>query len=103
MFRVVDDSMRPSLTPGDGLLGLRGGVPRQGQLRVFRDPRSSTRWLVKRVDDVFVGTSGTVFDARSDNPDAPGAADSQVFGMVSAEGSYRVLWIARAPRNRQRG
>ena len=90
--------MRPALRPGDGLLALRGGDPRRGQLRVFRDPRLSTRWLIKRVGDVH----GTAFEARSDNPDAPGAADSDEFGWVSAAGSYRVLWTVprRAGRDR---
>ena len=44
--------MRPALGPGDGLVAVRGGAPRKGQLRLFRDPRLSTRWLVKRVADV---------------------------------------------------
>ena len=37
--------MRPALNPGDGLLALSGGVPRRGQLRVFRDPTLPSRWL----------------------------------------------------------
>ena len=44
--------MRPALGPGDGLVAVRGGPLRTGQLRLFRDPRLSTRWLVKRVADV---------------------------------------------------
>ena len=84
--------MRPALGPGDGLLALRGGGPRRGQLRVFRDPRLSSRWLVKRVGDVH---GSATFEARSDNPDAPGAVDSHEFGWVPAAGSYRVLWTVR--------
>ena len=38
--------MRPTLSPGDGLLTLRDDNPRRGQLRVFRDPTKSSRWLV---------------------------------------------------------
>lgn len=88
--------MRPALGPGDGLLAVRGAALRQGQLRVFPDPRRSSRWLVKRVGEVY-GTGRTaIFAARSDNPRAPGAADSHEFGPVSAAGSYRVLLTVRA-------
>ena len=83
--------MLPTLHPGDGLLGLRGGTPRPGQLRVFPDPWSPTRWLVKRVGHV----EGSTFEALSDNPRAPGAVDSREFGWVEARGSYRVIWTVR--------
>ncbi len=96
LFRVVDDSMRPTVGPGDGLLAMRGGSIRRGQLRVFQDPRRSTRWLVKRVGDVYTNGRDVIFEARSDNPGAPGAADSHDFGWIAAAGSYRVLWTARA-------
>ena len=96
MLRVVDDSMRPTLNPGDGLLALRAGAPKSGQLRVFRDPRKSSRWLVKRVGDVFEGEQSVTFEARSDNPNARGASDSHEFGWVPAAESYRVIWSVRA-------
>jgi hypothetical protein len=96
LFRVVDDSMRPALSPGDGLVALRGGAPRTGELRLFPDPRLSTRWLVKRVGDVFDSTRGTIFEATSDNPGARGAVDSHEFGWVTAAGSYRVVWTVPA-------
>jgi hypothetical protein len=98
LFTVVEDSMRPALNPGDGLLGLRGGTPSVGQLRLFRDPRRSTRWLVKRVGDVYGTGSSAIFEARSDNPKAPGAVDSHEFGWVPAAGSYRVVRTIRATR-----
>jgi len=103
VFKVVEDSMRPTLRPGDLLIALRGGgAVRQGQIRVFRDPTKSTRWLVKRVGDVHESTNGTIFDARSDNPNARHASDSHDFGPVRAAGSYRVVWppSGRAERNR---
>lgn len=87
--------MRPALGPGDGLLAVRCGRPRRGQLRVFPDPRRSTRWLVKRVGDVYGSGSATIFEARSDNPRAAGAADSHEFGWVRATDSYRVVWTVR--------
>src|SRR5689334_1331374 len=94
-FTVLDDSMRPTLGPGDGLLAVRGGGARPGQVRVFRDPRRSSRWLVKRVGEVYHSGGTTIFEARSDNPSAPGAADSHEFGWVSSVGSYRVVYTAR--------
>jgi len=94
-FLVVDDSMRPALGPGDGLLAIRAGGVRQGQLRVFPDPRRSSRWLVKRVGEVYGSGRTAVFEARSDNPRAAGAADSHEFGPVSAAGSYRVVLRVR--------
>lgn len=87
--------MRPVLEPGDGLVGLRGCRPREGELRVFPDPRSSSRYLVKRVGAVRRSDSGTAFEAVSDNAGAPGATDSREFGWVSASASYRVVWTIR--------
>jgi hypothetical protein len=87
--------MRPALRPGDGLLAMRGGGPRRGQLRVFRDPTLSSRWLVKRVGGVRGSGREATFEACSDNPQAPGAVDSRQFGWVPATGSYRVLWTVR--------
>ena len=87
--------MRPALRPGDGVLALRGGTPRRGQLRVFPDPTLPSRWLVKRVGDVRGAGRGTQFEARSDNPQAPGVVDSRQFGWVPAAGSYHVVWTVR--------
>jgi hypothetical protein len=88
--------MRPTLCPGDGLLTVRGGRPRPGQLRVFPDPTLPSRWLIKRVGDVTGSGRRATFEARSDNPHAPGVVDSRQFGWVSAVGSYHVLWVARS-------
>ena len=89
--------MRPTLRPGDGLLAVPCTRVRRGELRVFRDPTLPTRWLIKRVGDV----QGATFEARSDNPGAPGVVDSRQFGAVPAEGSYRVVWTVRAPNGRR--
>ncbi|WP_197379495.1 S26 family signal peptidase [Mycolicibacterium mengxianglii] len=83
--------MRPGLSPGDGVLALRGGEPRPGQVRVFPDPRMPSRWLIKRVGEVC----GEMFEARSDNVAAAGVVDSRQFGPVPAAGSYRVVWTVR--------
>jgi hypothetical protein len=95
-FAVVEDSMRPALRPGDGLLALCGGAPRRGQLRVFPDPTLPSRWLVKRVGDVRGAGRNAKFEACSDNPQAPGVVDSRQFGWVPVAGSYRVIWTVRS-------
>ncbi|MGV0792063.1 S26 family signal peptidase [Mycolicibacterium sp. XJ1819] len=98
VFRVVEDSMRPALDPGEVLVALRGGRIKRGQLRVFRDPRLSTRWLIKRVGDVYGEGPAAIFEARSDNPGAAGAVDSHEFGWIAVAGSYRVVWPRRSDR-----
>ncbi len=95
---MVEDSMRPTLQPGDGLLAWLGGNPKTGQLRVFPDPHQSSRYLVKRVGGVRRADAGQFFEAMSDNPGAPGATDSREFGWVPAAQSYRVLWTVRTGR-----
>ncbi len=90
--------MRPALRPGDGLLAVRGGAPKQGQLRVFPDPLLSTRYLIKRVGGVRKTSSGITFEALSDNAGAPGVTDSREFGWVPAAGSYRVVWTVSRGR-----
>ncbi len=93
--------MRPTLHPGDGLLAGRCGRLRTGQLRVFPDPSRSSRYLVKRVGEVRREAGGVMFEALSDNADAPGVVDSRTFGWVPANGSYRVLWTVRQSANRR--
>ncbi|AKK30949.1 S26 family signal peptidase [Mycobacterium sp. EPa45] len=94
-FQVVEESMAPTLRPGDGLLAVRGGRVRQGQLRVFPDPTQPSRWLIKRVGEVRGRGRAATFQACSDNPRAPGVVDSRRFGWVPAVGSYLVVWTVR--------
>lgn len=97
---VSENSMLPTLKPGDGLVALKSSRLRRGQIRCFEHPHRPGFWLVKRVGSVTRDT----FEARSDNQ-APGATDSRHFGLVSAEGSYRLLfsvsrrWIGGKPRS----
>ena len=86
-FVVAEDSMRPALEPGDGVLAIRSPRARRGQLRCFEHPARPGFWLVKRVGEV----RGNRFEALSDNP-VPGAVDSRVFGDVVTDGSYRVIF-----------
>jgi signal peptidase I len=57
---VRDDSMQPTLAPGDRLWvdvrAYRERPPRVGELVVIVDPAERTRWLVKRVAAVGPGT-----------------------------------------------
>nr|WP_308192981.1 S26 family signal peptidase [Mycobacterium sp. PSTR-4-N] len=94
-FLVVEDSMRPTLQPGDGLLALRCRHMSSGQLRVFPDPSRSSRYLVKRVGRVRRDAGGLMFEAVSDNAHAPGVVDSRTFGWIAADRSYRVVWTVR--------
>lgn len=90
-FVVSEDSMRPRLEPGDGIVAIRSGRARRGQIRCFEHPAEPGFWLVKRVGDV----DGDRFEARSD-ADEPGVVDSRRFGPVPVDGSYRML--LRIPR-----
>ncbi|WP_308207313.1 S26 family signal peptidase [Mycolicibacterium murale] len=92
-FLVVEQSMLPALAPGDGVLAVRCGVVRSGQVRVFPDPGLPSRWLIKRVGAVH---RGGAFDAVSDNADAAGVVDSRQFGPVPVAGSYVVVWTVRS-------
>jgi hypothetical protein len=85
--------MLPQLAPGDGIIALRSTRLRRGQIRCFEHPQHPGFWLIKRVGAV----DGGRFEAVSDSP--VGAIDSRRFGLVPAEGSYRM--VLRVPnRNR---
>ena len=101
-FVVAEDSMRPSLHPGDGLVGVSTSRIRTGQLRVVEHPRRPGFWLVKRVGAVVSVGEDVCFEARSDNPDAPGVVDSRGLGLLPVSGSYRVVWVRRSGASRAR-
>ena len=113
---VAEQSMAPSLWPGDWLLvwrGLRPGRPprvRPGQIVVARHPGRADFLLVKRA----VRRQDGGWWLESDNPEA-GAVDSRRFGAVPGpliEGRVLVrYWRARSllpngsgirPRTRER-
>ncbi len=49
-FAVVEDSMRPTLEPGDWVIARRHrGVPRRGAVVVFASPHNPQLLLIKRV------------------------------------------------------
>jgi nickel-type superoxide dismutase maturation protease len=85
-IRVVvrDESMRPTLEPGDRLLvdrsAYRRHAPRTGEIVVLVDPDEPTRWLIKRVAATDAPT-GTV-EVRGDATEV--ARDSRRFGPVAS-------------------
>jgi hypothetical protein len=79
--------MLPTYVPGERLTALRRWRPiRPGDVVVVRDPRDSSRWLLKRC----IAKVGSQLDLRGDNVDA--STDSREFGLVaSREVSYIVV------------
>ena len=71
--------MSPTYVPGDRLTALRRWRPiRPGDVVVARDPRDSSRWLLKRC----VAKVGSQLDLRGDNPEV--STDSREFGLVAS-------------------
>ncbi len=79
--QVRDESMLPTLRPGDRLLVDRGAfrdrLPRAGEIVVLVDPELPSRWLVKRVGPTGPAPGVVVL---SDAPE--GTRDSRRFGPV---------------------
>lgn len=79
---VADESMAPTLRPGDRLLvdlgSYRRRPPAAGEVVVLVDPEEPGRWLIKRVATVDP-VAGTV-EVRGDAADL--ARDSRRFGPV---------------------
>ena len=91
-FRVEDESMRPTLEPGDYVLvnrwAYRFQSPKRGDLVVVRDPEALDRFLVKRVSDA---TGPTEVRLAGDNRIA--SRDSRAFGPVPLERIVGKVWI----------
>ena len=109
---VQDDSMRPTLTPGDRLLvdpsAYRRHPPQRGDVIVLVDPADRRRWLVKRVaalpGDPFPAPGVPGDDARvpprhvfvlADEPDK--GRDSRSFGPVPLDRVIGRVWYRSAP------
>ena len=91
-FRVEDESMRPTLEPGDYVLvnrwAYRFRPPSAGDLVVVSDPESSERFLVKRV---FDAVGPTQIRLAGDNELL--SRDSRAFGPVPVERIVGKVWL----------
>lgn len=100
---VADESMVPTLRPGDRLRvdrgAYRGRPPEVGEIVILVDPEDPTRWLVKRVAQVDL-SAGTV-DVRGDAGDV--ARDSRRFGPVPFDSLVGRAYRLYFPRDRRRG
>ncbi len=80
-FKIVGDSMRPLLVPGDEVLvdraAYRRAIPGVGDIVVARHPYRSDVHIVKRI--LSVDPDGACV-LRGDNPDE--STDSRSFGAV---------------------
>jgi len=87
--------MMPTYVPGELLTAVRKWRRvRVGDVVVVRDPRDSTRWLLKRC----VTRQRSLLDLRGDNERA--STDSRTFGLVpSSAVAYLVLDSRRTRPN----
>lgn len=82
--------MLPTYLPGELLTAVRKWRPvRVGDVVVVRDPRTPTRWLLKRC----VARRGSQLDLRGDNADA--STDSRDFGLLPSSAVHYLVLGAR--------
>lgn len=79
-FKVAEQSMLPTLAPGDEVAATDSRPPRPGELVCFPHPRRSDFWMIKRLDRLEEDGAWVT----SDNLDVS-AADSDTFGLVEKE------------------
>jgi len=95
-FRIEDESMLPTLEPGDYVLVNRWAYrvrrPRRGDLVVVRDPELSDRFLVKRVSETEASTQ---IPLEGDN--AAVSRDSRAFGAVPLDRIVGKVWLRLKP------
>ncbi|MBE9066326.1 S24/S26 family peptidase [Leptolyngbya cf. ectocarpi LEGE 11479] len=100
-FLVRENSMVPTLMPGDTVLAEMGVQVQVGDIAIARPPTtaatSSERLLIKRVSEIFY--DGGIY-LISDNTEEPGVRDSRHFGIIS---THRILGrvtsrLASAPK-----
>jgi nickel-type superoxide dismutase maturation protease len=91
-FRVEDQSMRPTLEPGDYVLvnrwAFRFRAPSPGDLVVVQDPEEPSRFLVKRVSE---WTAAGAIRLAGDNEGA--SRDSRAFGPVPLDRIIGKVWL----------
>jgi nickel-type superoxide dismutase maturation protease len=100
---VRDESMLPTLRPGDRLLvdprAYRERSPLVGEIVVVVDPEEPSRWLVKRV--ASVDAAGGSIEVRGDAAEV--ARDSRRFGPVPLRSVVGRAYYCYYPVDRRRG
>lgn len=99
---VADESMSPTLRPGDRLWvdtgAYRHRLPAAGEIVVLVDPEAADRWLVKRVATADA-SRGTI-EVRGDALDR--ARDSRRFGPVPTTSVVGRAYELYFPADRRR-
>ena len=91
-FRVEDESMQPTLEPGDYVLvnrwAYRTRAPSPGDLVVVEDPEVPTRFLIKRVSETLGAR-----EVRLMGDNEAVSRDSRTFGSVALERIVGKVWL----------
>ena len=91
-FRVEDESMQPTLEPGDYVLvnrwAYRTRAPSPGDLVVVEDPEVPTRFLIKRVSETLGSR-----EVRLAGDNEAVSRDSRTFGSVALERIVGKVWL----------
>jgi signal peptidase I len=91
-FRVEDESMQPTLEPGDYVLvnrwAYRTRAPSPGDLVVLEDPEVPTRFLIKRVSETLGAR-----EVRLTGDNEAVSRDSRTFGSVALERIVGKVWL----------
>ncbi|MGA8604768.1 MAG: nickel-type superoxide dismutase maturation protease [Thermoplasmata archaeon] len=99
---VRDESMLPTLRPGDRLLvdprAYRDRPPHVGEIVVVVDPEESSRWLLKRV--AMVDTVHGSIEVRGDAAEV--ARDSRRFGPIPLPSVIGRVYYCYFPVDRRR-
>lgn len=89
-FRVAEDSMRPTLAPGDEVVTTDSREPGVGDLVVFLHPGRDDFWMIKRVVDPPGPIAGNELWVLSENHEAT-LADSRSLGPIPAGSAVKVV------------
>lgn len=89
-FRVTEDSMRPTLVPGDEVVATDSDRPGLGDLTVFPHPGRDDFWMIKRVAEAPEPIGDHQTWTVSDNA-VQGTVDSRALGPIDVSTALRVV------------